>query len=46
MSSLLPKFHFPVDVLLNSLQTQKGLELFFQWQFFVKYLGEDFSYVI
>ena len=29
ISSSLPKFHFPIEVLLNSLQTQKGLELVF-----------------
>ena len=27
ISSLLQKFHFPIEVLLSSLQTQKGLEL-------------------
>ena len=29
LSSLLLKFHFPIEVVLNSLQTQKGLELVF-----------------
>ena len=26
LSSLLQKFHFPIEVELNSLQTQKGLD--------------------
>ena len=33
LSSLLEKFHFPVGVVLNSLQTQKDLELVFTLQF-------------
>ena len=31
--SLLQKFHFPIEVVLNSLQIQKGLELVFRPQF-------------
>ena len=33
LSSLPQKFHFPIEVVLNSLQTQKGLELVFGPQF-------------
>ena len=33
ISMLLQKFHFPIEVVVNSLQTQKGLELFFRLQF-------------
>ena len=33
LSSLLQKFHFPKEAVLNSLQTQKGLELVFRPQF-------------
>ena len=29
LSSLLQKFHFPIELVLNSLQAQKGLELVF-----------------
>ena len=32
-SILLQKFHFPIEVVLNSLQTRKGLELVFGPQF-------------
>ena len=39
-SSLLQKFCFPIEVMFNSLQTQKGLELFFRLEyledFFIK----------
>ena len=30
LSSLFQKFHFPIEAVLNSLQTQKGLELVFR----------------
>ena len=33
ISSLLQNFIFPIVVVLNSLRTQKGLELVFRWQF-------------
>ena len=33
ISSLLQKFHFPIEVMLHSLQTQKDLELVFRPQF-------------
>ena len=33
LSSLLQKFHFPIETVLNSLQIQKGLELVFGPQF-------------
>ena len=33
VSSLHQKFHFPVEVVLNFLQTEKGLELVFRSQF-------------
>ena len=33
LSNLLQKFHFPIKVVLNSLQTQKGLVLVFSPQF-------------
>ena len=33
LSSLLQKFHFLTVVVLNSLQTEKGLELVFRPQF-------------
>ena len=33
LSSLFQKFHLPIEVMLHSLQTQKGLELVFRWQF-------------
>ena len=33
ISSFLQKLHFPVEVVLNSLQTQKGLELVFRSKF-------------
>ena len=32
ISSLLRKFHFPIEAVLNSLQTQKCLELVFRSQ--------------
>ena len=32
LSGLLQKFHFPIEVVLNSLQTQKSLELVFRPQ--------------
>ena len=36
ISSLLQKFHFPIEVTLNSLQTQEGLELVSRSQFFCR----------
>ena len=33
MSSLLQIFHFPIEVMLNSLQTQKSLELVWPMEF-------------
>ena len=38
ISSLLQKFHFPIEVVLNSLHTQKGLELVFMSQFLYNFL--------
>ena len=32
LSGLLQKFHFPIEVVFNSLQTKKGLELVFRPQ--------------
>ena len=46
LSSLLQKFHFPIEVVLNSLQTQKGLELVFRSLVTVKIFDEIFSLVI
>ena len=39
---LLQKFHFPTEVVLNSLQTKKGLELVFRPQFLQKFLMKFF----
>ena len=33
INRLLQKFHFPIEVVLNSLQTQKDLELVLRLQF-------------
>ena len=33
ISSLLQKFHFPIEVMLHFSQTQKGLELVYRPQF-------------
>ena len=33
LSSLLQKFHLPIEVMLHSLQTQKSLELVLRLQF-------------
>ena len=38
------KFHFPIKVVLNSLQTQKGLEPDFRFQFSQKFLMRFFFY--
>ena len=38
ISGFLQKFHFPIEVVLNSLQTQKGLELVFRSQFLYNFL--------
>ena len=43
---LLQKFHFPVEVVVNSLQTQKGLELVFRSHFFVEFFDEIISFGI
>ena len=42
ISRLLQKFHFPIDVVFNFLQTQKGLELVFRLQFFYNFLTKIF----
>ena len=42
ISGLLQKFHFPVEVVPNSLQTQKGLELVFRPQFWYNFLMKFF----
>ena len=42
LSSLLQKFHFPIEIMLNSLQTQKGLELVFSPQFLQECFDEIF----
>ena len=36
LSWLLQKFHFSIEAVLNSLQTQKGLELVFRLQLLQK----------
>ena len=36
VSSWLQKFHFPIEVVLNSLQIQKGLKLVFRSQLLQK----------
>ena len=46
ISSLLQNFHFPIVVVLNSLQTKKDLELVFRPQFLVEFLNEIFPFVI
>ena len=38
INSLLQKFHFPIEAVLNSLQTQKDLELVFRPQFLQNFL--------
>ena len=38
ISRLLQKFHFPKEIVLNSLQTSKGFELVFRAQFLKSYL--------
>ena len=42
ISDLLQKFHFPIEVVLNSLQTKKGLELVFRPQFWYNFLMKFF----
>ena len=42
LSSLFQKFHFPIEPVLNSLQTQKGLELVFWLQFLQNFLMKFF----
>ena len=39
-------FHFPREVLFNSLQTQKGLELLFMWHFLQNFFNEIISFGI
>ena len=46
ISSSLQTFHFLIEFALNSLQTKKGLELVFRWQFLQKLLFNFHSYVI
>ena len=41
ISSLLQKFYFPIETVLNSLQTQKGLELVLRPQFL-----QNFSFIM
>ena len=38
LSSLFQKFHFPIEAVLNSLQTQKEQELVFRPQFLYNFL--------
>ena len=38
ISRLLQKFHFPKEIVLNSLQTSKGFKLVFRAQFLKSYL--------
>ena len=40
MSRLLQKFYFSVEVVVNSLQTQRGLELVFRPHFFAEFFDE------
>ena len=40
--SLLQKFHFPIEVLLNSFQTQRSLELVCRPQFLQNFLMKFF----
>ena len=42
ISILLQKFHFAVEVVLNSLETRKGLELVFRLQFLYNFMMELF----
>ena len=44
ISSLFQKFRFPIEVVLNSLQTQKGLELVFRSQFLYNFLIKFFFF--
>ena len=46
VSSLLQKFHFPLEVVLNSLQTQEGLGTSFQVTVLVEFFDKIFSFVI
>ena len=43
ISRFLQKFHFPREVVLNTLKTQKSLELVFRLQFLKNYLMKLFS---
>ena len=38
ISSLLQKFHFPIEAVLSSLHKQKGLELVFRLEFLEDFL--------
>ena len=44
MGSLLQKIHFPIEVALNSLRTQKGLELVFRPQFLYNFFIKVFLF--
>ena len=44
ISRLLQKFHFPQEIVLNSLQTSKGFELVFRSQFLQSYLIKIFLF--
>ena len=44
ISSLLQKFHFPIEVLLNYFQTQRSLELVFRSQFLQNLFDEFFFF--
>ena len=42
LTSLLQKFHFLIEVVPNSLQTKKDLEVAFRSQFFVEFFDKYF----
>ena len=44
ISSLLQKFHFSIEVVLNSLQIQKGLGTSYQMAGFVEFFDKFFSF--
>ena len=46
ISRLLQQFHFPTEVVVNSFQTQKCLELVFRPHFFVGFFDEIISFGI
>ena len=43
---MLQKFHFPIEVVLNSLQTLKGPGTSFQAAVFIEFFHEVFSFVM